>query len=84
MRNKWHNANSHNSLLNEITQCIGTQYDRDMKLENWIHPVTHNKTIHVEGESLHHIQAYTDGSKRYLGVGVGVEIFLNNNIIKTM
>jgi len=55
-----------------------------MKLENWIHPVTHNKTIHVEGESLHHIQAYTDGSKRYLGVGVGVEIFLNNNIIKTM
>jgi len=27
----------------EITQGIGTQYDRDMELENWTHPATHSK-----------------------------------------
>jgi len=32
----------------EITQGIGTQYDRDMELENWTHPAIHIKTI--EGE----------------------------------
>jgi len=32
----------------EITQGIGTQYDRHMELENWTHPATHIKTI--EGE----------------------------------
>jgi len=26
--------------VNEITQGIGTQYDRDMELENWTHPAT--------------------------------------------
>jgi len=34
--------------LYEITQGKGTQYDRDMELENWTHPATHIKTI--EGE----------------------------------
>jgi len=37
-----------------------------------------------EEESLHSIQAYTDGSKSELRVGAGVVIFLDNNIIKTM
>ena len=32
----------------EITQGIGTQYDRDLELENWTHLATHIKTI--EGE----------------------------------
>ena len=32
----------------EITQGIGTQYDRGMELENRTHPATHIKTI--EGE----------------------------------
>jgi len=68
----------------EITQGMGTQYDRDMELENWTHPATHIKTIEWEEESLHSIQSYTDGSKSDLGVGDGVVIFLNNNIIKTM
>jgi len=27
--------------VNEITQGIGTQYDRDMELENWKHSATH-------------------------------------------
>ena len=68
----------------EITQGIGTQYNRDMELENWTHPATHIKTIEGEEESLHLIQAYTDGRKSELGVGAGVVIFLDNNIIKTM
>ena len=68
----------------EITQGIGTQYDRDMELENWTHPATHIKTIEGEEESLHSIEAYTDGSKSDLGVGAGVVIFLDNNIMKTM
>jgi len=37
-----------------------------------------------EEESLHPIQAYTDGSKSYLAVGAGVVICIDNNIIKTM
>jgi len=68
----------------EITQGIGTEIDRDMELENWTHLVSHIKTIEGEEESLHPIQAYTDGSKSDLGVGAGVVIFLNNHIIKTM
>ena len=68
----------------EITHGKGTQYDRDMELENWTHPATYIKTIEGGEENLHPIQAYTDGSKRDLGVGAGVVIFLDNNIIKTM
>jgi len=55
-----------------------------MELENWTHPATHIKTIEGGEESLHPIQAYTDGSKSDLAVGAGVVIFLDNNIIKTM
>jgi len=29
----------------EITQGIGTQYDRDMELEIWTNPAAHMKTI---------------------------------------
>jgi len=68
----------------EITQRIGTPYDRDMELENWTHPATHIKTIEGEEESLYLIQAYTDGSKSDLGVCAGVVSFLDNNVIKTM
>jgi len=66
----------------EITQGIGTQYDRDIELENWTHPATHIKTIEGEEEGLHPIQPYTHGSKSDLGVGAGVVIFLDNHIIK--
>jgi len=55
-----------------------------MELENWIHPATHIKTIEGEEESLHPIQAYTDGSKSDLGVGAGVVTFVDSSIIKTM
>jgi ribonuclease HI len=55
-----------------------------MELENWTHPATHIKITEGEEESLHPIQAYTDGSKSDLGVGAGVVIFLGNEIIKTM
>ena len=68
----------------EITQGIGTQYGRDMELKIWTHPATHIKTTEGEEESLHPVQAYTDSSKSDLGVGAGVVIFLDNNIIKTM
>jgi ribonuclease HI len=55
-----------------------------MEPENWTHPATHINTIESEEESLHPIQAYTDGSKSELGVGAGVVIFLDNEITKTM
>jgi len=55
-----------------------------MELENWTYPATHIKTIEGEEESLHLIQAYTDGSKSDLRLGAGVVIFLDNNIIETM
>ena len=55
-----------------------------MELENWTHPATHIKTIEGEEESLHPIQAYTDGSKSDLGIGAGMLIFLDNNVIRTM
>ena len=54
------------------------------EMENWTHPATHIKTIDGEEESLHPVQAYTDGGKSDLGVGAGVVTFLNNYIIKTM
>jgi len=34
--------------LYEITQDRGSQYDRDMELENWTHPAKHIKTIEWE------------------------------------
>jgi len=55
-----------------------------MELENWTHLATHIKTTEGEEESLHPIQSYTDGSKSDLGVGAGVVILLDNNIIKTL
>jgi len=55
-----------------------------MELKNWIHSATHIKTIEGEEESLHPIQAYTDGRKSDLGVGAGVVNFIDNNILKTM
>ena len=88
MRNKWHNANPHENVENrrvyKITQGIGTQYDRDMELENSNHPATDIETIEGEEETLHPFQAYTDGSESYLGVGAGGIIFLDNHNIKTM
>ena len=70
--------------LYEITQGIATQYDREMDLENWNHPATHVKTIERDEESSHPIEAYTDGSKSDFGVGVGIVILLDNNLITTM
>ena len=68
----------------EITQGIGTQYDRDMELGNWTNPAIDIKTIGGEEESLHPIQACRDGSKSELVVGAGVVIFIDNNVIRTM
>ena len=64
--------------LYEITKGTETQYDRDMELEIWTNPATHIKRIEEDEESLHPIQACTDGSKSDLGVGDGVVIFLEN------
>jgi len=61
--------------LYEITQGIGTQYDREIDLENWNHPATHIKTVERCEGSLHPIQANTDGSKGDFGVGAGIVIF---------
>jgi len=55
-----------------------------MDLENWNHPATYIKTIERDEESSHPIQAYTDGSKIDSGVGAGILIFLDNNLLTTM
>ena len=55
-----------------------------MDFENWKHPATHIETTEGDEESLHPIQAYTDGSKSDFGVGAGIVIFLDNNLITKM
>jgi len=64
----------------EVTKGIGTQYDREMEMENWNLPAAHVKIIEGYEDSLHPIQAYTDGSKNDLGVGAGIAISLDNNL----
>jgi hypothetical protein len=64
--------------LYEITRGLGTEYNSGMEPENWTHPATHINITEGEEESLHPIQAYTDGSKSDLGVGARVVIFLDN------
>ena len=53
-------------------------------MENWNHPATHVKIIEGYEDSSHPIQAYTDGSKNYLGAGAGIAIFLDNNLTATL
>jgi len=62
--------------LNEITQGIGTQYDRDMELENWTNPATNIKT--VEGKK--NVYILFKLIQTVARVGAAVLIFLNNNI----
>ena len=68
----------------EITQGIGTQYNREMDLENWNHLAKHIKTIERDEESSHPIQAYTDSSKSDFGVEARIVILPDNNLITTM
>jgi len=68
----------------EITKGIGTQYDREMEMENWNHLVTNVKIIEGYEDSSHPIQAYTDSSKNDLGLGAGIAIFLDNNLTATL
>jgi len=70
--------------LYEIAQGIGTQYDREMELENLNHPAAHIKTIERDEESSHQFQAYTESSKSDSGVGEGIVIFLDNNLLTTL
>jgi len=55
-----------------------------MDLENWNHPATHKKTTERDEDRSQPIQAYTDGSKRDFGVGAGIVILSDNNLITTM
>ena len=69
----------------EITKGTDTQYDREMESDNWTHPSMYINTIEGNEESVHPIQAYTDGSKSDSGVGAGVVIFLDNTkLVPTM
>jgi len=68
----------------EITKGIGTQYDREMEMENWNHPATNVKIIEGYEDSSHPIQAFTDGSKNDLRVGAGITIFLDNSLTATL
>ena len=70
--------------LYEIAQGIGTLYDREMELENLNHLAAHIKTIERDEESSHQFQAYTDCSKSDSGVGAGIVIFLDNNLLTTL
>jgi len=72
------------SRLYEITKGTGNQYDREMESDKWTHPAMYINTIEGDKESVHPIQAYTDGNKSDLGVGAGVVIFLDNNLVTTM
>ena len=62
--------------LYEITKGGGTQYDKEMDKENWNH-TTYVKIIETNADGPHNIQAYTDGSKREVGFGAGIAIYLD-------
>jgi len=47
----------------EITKGTDNQYDREIESDNWTHPAMYINTIEGDEESVHPIQAYTDGSK---------------------
>jgi len=64
----------------EITKGIGTQYDREIDMENWNHPATHVKIIEAYEDNSHPIQPYTDGSNNDLTVAAGIAIFLDYNL----
>jgi hypothetical protein len=68
----------------EITKDKGIKYDREMEVKNWNHLANHIKIIEGHEESLHYIQAYTDGSKSDIGVGSGIAIYSENNLTATL
>ena len=68
----------------EITKGIGTQYEREIEMENWNHSTTNVKIIEGCEDSSQPIQEHIDGSKNDLGVGAELGIFLDNNLTATL
>jgi len=66
--------------------CIkgyGNQFDREMEVKHWTHPVNCVKITEGQEDSKHAIHIYTDGSKCEHGVGSGIAIFTDSNVIDT-
>ena len=57
---------------------------KKMQVKNWNHPAKHVKIIEGQEHGTHSIQAYTDGSKSDKGVGSGIAICSDNEIIATL
>jgi len=55
-----------------------------MEKEKWNHPAFHVKIIERNADSPHYIQPYTDGSKSEAGVGAGIAIYQDNNLMSTL
>ena len=64
--------------------CIkgyGNQFDREMEVKHWTHPVNCVKITEGQEDSKHATHVYTDGSKSEHRVGSGIAIFTDSNII---
>jgi hypothetical protein len=68
----------------ELDKDLSTRMTTENEVDHLVD--TFSQAVQTSGnkEALHPIQAYTDGSKSDIGVGAGVVIFHNNELIKTM
>ena len=69
--------------LYDLFKTEGTNYDRAMESRHWIHPSKHITIVEEQERTTHTLQVYTDGSKSETGLGTGIAVFENTNLIAT-
>ena len=69
--------------LYELFKTGGTNYDRAMDSGHWIHPSKHIPIAEEQERTPHALQVFTDGSKSETGVGAGIAVFEDTNLIAT-
>ena len=68
----------------EYIKGNGNLFDQEMEVKHWIRPANCVKIIEGQEDSKHAIHVYTDGSKCEYGVGSGIAILLDSNLIDTI
>lgn len=70
----------------QITKGKGKRTEIDYKMEpkNWLHPPRINIIKHTKENNDDKLQIFTDSSKNKHGVGPGVAIFIENDLIRKL
>jgi hypothetical protein len=68
----------------EYIKGNGNLFDQKMEVKHWTHPANCVKIIEGQEDSKHAIHVYTDGSKCEYGVGSGIAIISDSNLIDTL